>query len=295
MFRHWLLSIINRTLMPYEYRLIDNLQQQAKTSPETKIAQRHIYHYYQNMAMTGSVPSLQETGFRCFSQCEEDGKLLFIFAMLGISSGTFVDIGAADGINSNCANLALNFGWRGVFIDGNPVNINRGNEFYCKHPDSWIYPPKFVHAMVTRENINEILKMATVSVDVDLMSIDIDGNDFWIWDAIECVVPKVVIIETHIEFGTRSIVVPYDKNYVFPGKHPDYCGASPTAMVKLANKKGYRLIGSNDYGFNTIYVRRGLGEKVLPEVPVGIVLAHPRNSERAARFEPIKDWEYIEI
>jgi hypothetical protein len=62
-------------------------------------------------------------------------------------------------------------------------------------------------------------------------------------------------------------------------------------MKKLANKKGYRLVGSNDYGFNTIYVRTGLVEDALPEVPVETVLAHARNSERAACFEAIKDWE----
>jgi hypothetical protein len=66
-------------------------------------------------------------------------------------------------------------------------------------------------------------------------------------------------------------------------------------MVKLANKKGYRLIGSNEYGFNTIYVRRGLAEDFLPEVSVDTVLAHPRNAERALLFKPIKDWQYIEV
>ena len=238
MIRRLLLSIGNRVPMPYEHRLISSQQHQPKTSPEIKVAQRHLYHYYRNIATTGSVPSLRETGFRCFSQFEEDGKLLFIFAMLGIPSGIFVDIGAGDGINSNCANLALNFGWHGMFIDGNPDKIRRGSEFYSKHPDTWAYPPKFVHAMVTRENINDVLRTASVQADTDLMSIDIDGNDYWVWEAIECTVPKVVIIETHIEFGTRSIVAPYDKDYVYPGKHPDYHGASPTAMAKLANKKG---------------------------------------------------------
>ena len=164
-----------------------------------------------------------------------------------------------------------------------------------EHPDTRLYPSKFVHAMVTRENVNDLLRTANVPADVDLMSIDIDGNDYWVWDAIDAITPKVVIIETHIEFGSRSIVVPYDKTYVYPGKHPDYHGASPTAMKKLANKKGYRLVGSNDYGFNTIYVRRGLVEDALPEVPVETVLVHARNSERAACFEAIKDWEYVEI
>lgn len=294
-FRRFIRSAINRVLMPSEIRIIEELKQQSKTSPETKVEQRFLYHYYRSLVATGSVPLLQETGFRVFSQFEEDGKLLFIFALIGIPSGTFVDIGAADGINSNCANLALNFGWHGIFIDGNKDNIRKGEAFYNQHPDTWEYPPKFIHSMVMRENINDILKKADVPMDVDLMSIDIDGNDYWVWDAIDCITPKVIIIETHIEFGLRSIVVPYDKDYKFPGKHPDYHGASPIAMVKLANSKGYRLVGSNSYGFNTIYVRNGLVEDILPEIPVENVLTHPRNTEREKRFEPIKDWDYIKV
>ncbi len=288
-------SAVGRVMSRFEYSFLVTLQQHAKTSPETKVMQRLLYHHYRNLVTTGNIPALHETGYRVFSQFEEDGKLLFIFAALGVATGTFVDIGAADGINSNCANLALNFNWRGVFIEGDSARVQRGEAFYRDHPDTWAYPPKFVHAMITRENINDILQAAQVPQDVDLMSIDIDGNDYWVWDAINCITPKVVMIETHVEFGQRSIVVPYDKDYVYPGRHPDYHGASPAAMVKLAHKKGYRLVGANDYGFNTIYVRNGLGEEILPEVPVEAVLRHPRNLDRAALFEPIKAWEYIEV
>ena len=128
---------------------------------------------------------------------------------------------------------------------------------------------------------------------VDLLSIDIDGNDYWIWDAIAAVEPRVVIIETHIEFGINPIVVPYDKDYSYPGKHPDYHGSSPVAMEKLARNKGYRLVGANRYGFNTIYVRNGIGEEILPAVTVESILAHPRNLELQKRFLPIKDWQYL--
>jgi len=221
--------------------------------------------------------------------------LLFIFAALGIVRGVFIDIGSADGIKSNCANLALNFGWNGVFIDGSEKNILRGREFYACHPDSWAYPPRFVRATIKRENINEVLTEAEVPKDVDFMSIDIDGNDYWVWDAITCIRPKVVMAETHIEFGLKSIVVPYDPDYVYPGRHPDYYGASPVAMTKLANRKGYRLVGANDYGFNTIYVQNGLAEDIFPEVSVAEVLRHSRNAERFKLFEPIKDWEYVEV
>ncbi len=295
MLPRFLRSAVDRVIRRFEYSLVTNLQQNARTSPETKVSQRLLYHHYRRQIAEGNAPALSETGYRVFSQFEEDGKLLFLFAALGISAGTFVDIGAADGINSNCANLALNFNWRGVFIEGDPARVQRGVAFYQQHPDTWAYPPKFVNTMITAENINEVLRAANVPPDVDLMSVDIDGNDYWVWNAIDCITPKVVIIETHVEFGRRSIVVPYDKDYVYPGKHPDYHGASPAAMVKLANKKGYRLVGANDYGFNTIYVRRGLAEQSLPEVSVESVLAHPRNIDRAALFEPIKNWEYLEV
>lgn len=128
-----------------------------------------------------------------------------------------------------------------------------------------------------------------------MLSIDIDGNDFLIWDALTVIEPRVVIIETHIEFGMASIVVPYDKDYSFPGKHPDYHGASPVAMEKLARKKGSRLVGANSYGFNTIYVKNDIGEDVLPTVTVESILTHPRNTKRQNLFEPIKDWDYIHV
>jgi hypothetical protein len=222
-----------------------NLAAELRTSPATKVAQLQLWHYYRSQIEAGRAPNLCDTGFRCFSQVDEDGLILFIIAALGISQGVFLDIGAADGINSNCANLALNFGWRGTFIDGSEADIARGRAYYERHPDTWLYPPTFIHCMVTRENINQTLIEASVPPEIDLMSIDIDGNDYWIWEAITATSPKVVIIETHVEFGFNNIVVPYDKDHVYPGLHPDYFGASPVAMERLARRKGYRLVGAN--------------------------------------------------
>ena len=266
-----------------------------KNSPANKISLRHLYNFYQDAINRGHRFSLSDTGFRNYSQFEEDGILLYIFAAIGMGNRTFIDIGAGDGIKSNCANLAVNFGWKGLFIDGNPENIERGRRYYATNPDTCLYPPTFVNAFVQRENINELIRDNGFAGGVDLLSIDIDGNDYWIWDAINVVEPRVVIIETHIEFGMNPIVVPYDKDYSYPGKHPYYNGASPVAMEKLARKKGYRLVGANNYGFNTIYVKNGIGEDVLPAVTVESILAHPRNRERQKLFEPIKDWEYIHV
>lgn len=263
-----------------------------KLSPAVQISQRSLYHYYKDCAKKGSVPSLKDTGFKVFSQFEEDGILLFLFAVLGETNKTFVDIGSNDGVNSNCTNLAVHFGWRGLFIDGDEHCIERGKRFYNKYPNPWNYKPKFSLAKVKRENINDIIKKQGFEGEIDLLSIDIDGNDYWIWDALTIVQPRVVIIETHIEFGMNNIVVPYDANYVYPGKHPAYHGASPVAMEKLAKKKGYRLVGSNNYGHNLIFVKNGLGENLVPAVTVESTLQHPWATESFKKFEEIKDWKY---
>src|SRR5438132_8403691 len=147
MVRRFLKSIVRRLLSPVESSIVKALEQDARTSAATKIGQRQLYHHYRGLVAAGTPPRLEETGFRVFSQFEEDGTLLFIFAALGVSRGTFVDIGANDGIYSNCANLALNLGWRGLFIEGDPSNVHRGEAFYRQHPDTWAYPPKFVQAL----------------------------------------------------------------------------------------------------------------------------------------------------
>ncbi len=260
--------------------------------PSTQIGQRQLFLYYQDGARNNTLPKLKDTGFRVFSQFEEDGLLLFIFSVIGMDNKTFIEFGSDDGVNSNSANLIFNFGWHGLFIDGNRKSIARGRKFFAKYPHPWMYQPKFVCSMIKRENINQLIADAEISGEIGLLSIDLDGNDYWVWDAIEVVQPKVVIIETHNEFGLEDIVVPYDPDYFYPGKHPHYHGASPIAMTKLATQKGYRLVGANDLGFNFIFIKNGIADELIPEVSVESVLQHPSVAEGMAKFEEIKDWEY---
>lgn len=262
-------------------------------NPSVQITQRQLFLNYQEGVKNNNLPSIKDTGFRVFSQFEEDGMLLFLFSVIGMEHKTFVEIGADDGVNSNSANLYFNFGWHGLFIDGNKKAVERGQRFYRKYPHTWFYQPKFICSLVKRENVNQLIASAGYSGTIGLLSIDIDGNDYWIWDAITTIDPKVVIIETHNEFGLNDIVVPYDPNYFYPGKHPIYHGASPIAMKKLGNKKGYRLVGANDLGSNFIFVKNGLADHLIPEVSVESLLYHPSTKEGFKSFEPIKDWEYL--
>lgn len=263
--------------------------------PAVQLNQRQLFHYYSDCAKMKEVPSITETGFRVFSQFEEDGKLLFIFSVLGMTNKTFVEFGSDDGINSNSANLYFHHGWTGLYMDGNPKAVERGKRFFSKYPHPHMFPPKFVCTYVNRENINRLLFEAGMTGEIGLLSIDIDGNDYWVWESIEIIKPQVVIIETHNEFGLNDIVVPYDPDYVYPGLHPVYHGASPTAMTKLANKKGYRLVGANELGYNFIFVKNGLADDLIPEVTPESLLHHPSNLEARKRFEEVKNWEYINV
>lgn len=269
------------------------LKIRQRFSPSVGICQQSLYQQYRTMKAQGHLPPFRETGFRVFSQMEEDGKLLFIFALVGMENKIFVEIGSDDGVNSNSANLFFNFGWRGLFIDGNPSAIKRGKNFYRRYPTPFSFQPVFACAMITRENINEIISTSGFSGEIGLLSIDIDGNDYWVWDAITVVNPRVVLIETHTEFGMENIVVPYDPTYFYPGKHPVYHGASPVAMTNLARKKGYRLVGANELGFNFFFVKNGFADEQLPEVSVESVLQHPSAKKSFDKFAEIRDWEYL--
>jgi len=265
----------------------------SRFSAAAQISQRQLWHYYRQAAARGELPPLEDAGYRVFSQFEEDGKLLLVFAAIGMGNKLFIEIGADDGINSNAANWYFNFGFYGLFLDGNPKSIARGRKFYKRYPVPWEVPPKFVCSKVTAENVNQLIEDSGFKGEIALLSIDIDGNDYWIWDALTVVTPNVVVIETHNEFGLEDKVVPYDKDYFYPGKHPAYHGASPVAMVNLARHKGYRLVGANYYGTNFIFVKNGLGEALLPEVSVESVLRHPSVAAGYPSAEPVKDWEYV--
>lgn len=265
-----------------------------KLAPGIAIQQRQLQMHYQSCLAAGKLPPFSSTGYKVFSQFEEDGLLWYLFSLIGEGSKTFIEIGANDGINSNCSNLAVHFGWSGLFFEGSAALIKRGERFYAKIPTPYHPKPKYVQAIIKRENINELISKNGLSGEIELLSIDIDGNDYWVWDAIEVVSPKVVIIETHTEFGDKNIVVPYDPDYMFPGKHPVYHGASVTAMAKLGEKKGYRLVGASDLGINQIFLRNDLLPDLLPAIDPISTLWHPIAQAGQKSFEPIKNWEYLQ-
>jgi hypothetical protein len=189
-----------------------------------------------------------------FTYHGEDGIIQYIIQHLKDIPPIFVDIGAGDCIKGNCSTLAVHNKWNGLFIDSDQENLEIGRRFYKKVRKENYDELKFISEYVTPENVNKLIENAGIRGSVGLLSIDIDGNDFWIWKAIDIIDPKIVVIEAKVEFGDRSIVVPYsEKN----NRNIDlqYNGASVEALKRLGNLKGYKLIAANQQGYNLFFIK----------------------------------------
>ncbi len=235
-----------------------------------KVSQLILANQYREQA-SRAMPrlSLEDTEFRAFSQNGEDGILLYVFSLIGMGGRRCVEICAGDGIECNTANLIVNHGWNGLLFDGDNRLIERGRAYYSRLADSSPFPPRLVNAWITRDNINKLIETNGFEGQVDLLSLDLDGVDYWIWDAIEVIRPRVVIAEVQCVWGAdRSVTVPYSDTFKTPplDKFLIYSGASLPAFVKLGRKKGYRLVGVQRLGFNAVFVADGVGEELLPEV-----------------------------
>ncbi|HVG23371.1 MAG TPA: hypothetical protein VND45_04395 [Thermoanaerobaculia bacterium] len=257
---------------------------------------------YRAAAAAGRPIPFSDIGINLYSETDEDGILLYIFSVIGMRSRVVVDIGAAGIHGSNTANLLTNHGFNGLLLDGNGDGIEIIREYYATHNDTKYQPPVCKQAMITRDNVNEIITSNGISGEIDLLCIDIDGNDYWIWDAINAVTPSVVLIEYQDILGPdRSWVIPYKPDFDFSAydvnrEHRNYVGASLRAMSKLAAKKGYRLVGTNRGGWNAFFVRNGLGDGVLPAVPVESCFGSAWNRfGMEKRFPLVKDLEWVEV
>jgi hypothetical protein len=232
---------------------------------------------YGELAREGrALPSFKQVGFRAFSQYDEDGILLFIFSVIGTTNKQSVEICAGDGIECNSANLIINFGWKALLFDGNQENVNRGMRFYSKHVLTLHDQPKYVNAWIEIENVNQLITQSGVSGEIDLLSIDVDGNDYWLWKAVDCINPRVVVLEYQGGLPSdRAVTIEYRRDYVSRSVSPGgFAGASLAALTKLAQSKNYRLVGCNRCDLNAFFIRNDLAPDLIPEVKVEECLSH---------------------
>jgi len=258
---------------------------------------------YRQLAARGHLLSFNDVEFRNYSQNGEDGILWYIFSLIGTVNKLCVELCAGNGIECNSANLIVNHGWLGLLCDGSADNVAEGREFYATHPNTWSLPPNLQQCWLNAENVNGIIERNGFAGEIDLLSLDIDGIDYWLWKAIEVCSPRVVMLEINAIWGCEaSVTVPYRPDFEAQKIYDQgrlvayYCGASLPAFVKLARAKGYRLVGSNSYDFNVVFMRHDVGTEWFPEVSAESCFTHAvaRFGHAIGRpFIADLDWEEV--
>jgi hypothetical protein len=190
---------------------------------------------------------------RVHSQNGEDGIIEEIFTRLGAGGRTFVEFGASDGAENCTRNLVEHHGWSGVWFEGDAPTAERARRVVGH------LPVRIVERYLDRENIGEEFASAGVDPVPDLMVIDVDGNDYWLWEEVgRRFRPRVVVVEYNATFppGIRW-VMPYDPKHRWD--HSYYYGASLDALAELGSRLDYRLVGCDSNGVNAFFVRNDLG------------------------------------
>ena len=185
--------------------------------------------------------------FRISSQNQEDGLTLALLHEAGPATRRFIEIGA--GLSGgNAAFLAREWGWSGLMVDGDEGHMEQVARRFPM--------VTAVGAWVTRDNINTLIESQGFAGEVDLFSLDLDGNDYWIWEAVTVVTPRVVILEYNSMYGPdRAVTIPYQSDFDRRRHHSMYYGASLAAMTRLSARKGYRLVAVEPAGVNAFFLR----------------------------------------
>lgn len=197
---------------------------------------------------------LEAYGYKVYSQNDEDGIIHEIFNRIGTINKSFVEFGVDRGIECNSHSLLLQ-GWKGMWIEGRLSAYEQVTRRFA--PAIRRGELKIVNDYVTVDNIQAYLEEYLQGLELDLLSIDVDGNDYHIWKAISSVKPRVVVIEYQGKFPPEiDWVMAYNKDHVWD--RSDRSGASLKALEKLGNEKGYQLVGTNICGVNAFFVRKEL-------------------------------------
>ena len=217
-------------------------------------------------AQTRTGLRLQDHEYQVFSQWGEDGIIQFLINQVNVRKKIFIEFGVEDYREANTRFLLAKDNWQGLVFDADDGNIARvRSSMLC-----WRHGLRAVCATITRDNINSLITQQGISGEIGLLSIDIDGNDYWVWQAIDVVNPEIVVIEYNHRFGEElAVTIPYNENFRRGEQHPKiYFGASLRALVMLGQSKGYAFVGCNSNGVNAFFVRRDRMPDDLKELTV---------------------------
>jgi hypothetical protein len=282
-----LVHVMPRSLQQKLWRHADHLYAQGARSELLREIHHLIRMHLQDRVMaeprSRDPKRLLSYGFKVYAHYDEDGILEEVFKRVGLTNRYFVEFGVGYGLQNNTLYLLLQ-GWRGAWIEGSSLcceAIKARCEFLIKADRLRVH-----QGFITAENIEELFRGLDVPAEFDLLCIDIDNNDYWVWRAIQQYRPRVVAIEYNATFRSSvSCVVPYNPAAMW--NHTNYFGASLKAMEELGRSKGYCLVGCNYVGSTGFFIREDLvGDRFAepftaenhyepPRGPVQIPFGHP--------------------
>jgi hypothetical protein len=210
---------------------------------------------------------LNRHGRKVFSQTDEDGITFEIVRRLGLTKGVFAEFGVGDGLENNTLALAA-AGWKGFWVGGQDLRVN-------PNPSNLAKPNfDFIKAWVKQDNAHALCEQGLTRIAqeaVDLLSIDLDGNDYYIAEALLArgVAPKVVIVEYNAKFiPPIEWKIEYSDDHAWQGD--DYFGASLASFCRLFEKHGYFLACCNAFtGANAFFVHAAYRDK-FKDIPQDI-------------------------
>lgn len=211
---------------------------------------------------SSSFARIQSAEFRVFSQFGEDGILQYLIHRVPVQDRSFVEFGVGDYRQANTRFLLQNDNWKGLIIDGGPDHIR----FLDTASLRWRHEIDGIQAFLTAENVDQVIASGGFGGGIGILSVDIDGNDYWILKAISVVSPYIVVCEYNSIFGSQlPVSIPYQSDFARHRAHCSglYFGASLPAICSAMSAKNYRFVGSNSAGVNAFFVR----EDVAGDLP----------------------------
>ena len=244
--------------LPQSFRALTNQIRNLENSLDIlkKLAARNL-----EVSLANTNTSFPDREFRVSSQFGDDGIIQFLLEKVAPTSTRFIEFGTQDYSEANTRYLLEAKNWSGLILDGD----SEAMEALKSEVLYWRHDLTAVGAFVTRDNINELFRSHGFSGSIGLLSIDIDGNDYWVWERIECIDADIVVVEYNSLFGpSLPVTVPYDPAFDRKRAHfsCQYWGASLKALEILGSRLGYKLVGCNSAGNNAYFIK-----KTCPHLP----------------------------
>lgn len=258
-----------------------------------------------NKSSLKSIYDFSDVEFSCFSQWGEDGIINWLIGKLPMIPKKFVEFGVENYKESNTRLLLQLHNWQGLVMDSSDEHIKD-----IKLQDiSWRHQINAISANISKDNINQLLEINGMKSDIGLLSIDIDGNDYHVWQSINVINPAIVVIEYNAVLGdVHSITVPYRHDFFRTKAHSSnlYFGASLKALILLGKEKGYTFVGTNTNGANAFFIRNDYASIITSSL--SSISAYPSLFREARdkngrlmllggkdRFKIIKDCEFFDV